>query len=79
MWTTEIQLVDSSGGFHTYNLSGIAYYDGNHFATRVREVSGGIWYIDDLRCTQQEQPTTDFSYVGCDNEALYGIPYVERV
>ena len=65
-WTTEIQLVDSSGTFHPYKLSGVVYYNGNHFTSRVREVNGNIWYIDNLRCSQQEQSITDFSHVSID-------------
>jgi len=66
-WTSEIQLVDSNGTLHPYKLNGIVYYNGNHFTSRVREANGNIWYIDNLRCSQQEQSPVDFSYVGIDS------------
>lgn len=47
-------------------LSGVVYYDGNHFTSKVREVNGNVWYIDNLKCSQQEQPPIDFSYVDSD-------------
>ena len=65
-WTTEIQVVNSGGNFHSYMLSGVVYYDGNHFTSKVREVNGNVWYIDNLKCSQQEQPPIDFSYVDSD-------------
>ena len=65
-WATEIQLVDFNGALHPYKLSGIVYYDGNHFTSRVREINGNIWYIDNLRCSQQEKPPIDLSYVDVD-------------
>jgi hypothetical protein len=65
-WTTEIQLADSSGIPHLYQLSGVVYYNGTHFTSRVREVNGNVWYIDNLRCSQQEQSPIDFSTIGID-------------
>ena len=62
-WTTEIQLVDSSGTSHLYELSGVVYYSGNHFTSRVREVNGNMWYIDNLGCSQLEKSPTDFSCI----------------
>jgi hypothetical protein len=66
-WTTEILLVDSTGAPHPYNLSGIVYYNGDHFTSRIREANGNTWYIDNLKCSQQEHSPSDFSFVDFDS------------
>ena len=65
-WATGIQLVDSDGNFHPYILSGVVYYNGGHFTSRVRDVNGNVWYIDNLKCSQQEESPVDFSHVDLD-------------
>jgi len=65
-WTIELQLVDSSGTPHPYKLCGVVYYNGDHFTSRVKEVNGNVWYIDNLRCSQQEQCPVDFSSIVFD-------------
>ena len=65
-WTTEIQFADSSGSLHLYELSGVVYYNGNHFTSRVKEINGDVLYVDNLGCSQQEHSPIDFSYVDID-------------
>ena len=66
-WATGIQLIDSSGTPHPYRLCGIVYYNGGHFTSRIRDANGNIWYIDNKKFFQQEQPPVDFSYVNLDS------------